>query len=239
MAELTDDGLNCKSCNTDEEPELQHLAQSKQRIAESAEYVNFTASQQIRWQREVLAIVERISTCAEAIEGARGLLTSLLEAQAREQDRDASLDCNLAAPSTALLPQPADQRNDLEAQVQGEQNHDPICSSPECNLDSPSTIPLGKPVDQRNHFEAQTCERDCDRIRASPDCNLDSPSTTPLSQPVDPRDEAIGAAGIAGPCADRPPVQLEAKPEYVSRLVRAVAAWFSELVSRAGSRSRN
>jgi hypothetical protein len=203
MTELTDDGLSCISSNMDGEQELQRPAQTKQHIAEGAGHVNFAASQQIKWQREVLAILERISTCAEAIEGARALLTSLLEAQAREQDHDrirASFDCDLDSPSTALLAQPVDQRNDLEAQAQGEQD-DRTCSSLDCNLHSPSTIPLGRPVDHRN--------------------------------------EGIGVSGIARPCADRPPVQLEAKPEYVSRLVRAAVAWFSDLVSRAGSRSRN
>jgi hypothetical protein len=203
MAELTDDGLGRISSNTDGEQELQHSAQTKQRISEGAEYVNFTASQQIRWQREVLAIVERISTCAEAIEGARALLTSLLEAQA------------------------------------GKQDHDPICSSLDCNLDPPSTLPLGQSVDQRNDLEAQAREQNCDRSRASPDCNADSPSTPPLGQPVDHRNGAIGSSGIARPCADRRPVQLEANLEYVWRLVRAAAAWFSELASRAGSRSGN
>jgi hypothetical protein len=113
------------------------------------------------------------------------------------------------------------------------------CSSLDCNLDSPSTIPLGQLVDQRNLLEAQAREQDCDRSRASPDCNLDSPSTTPLGQPLNHRNEAVGSSGIARPCADRRPVQLEAKLEYVWRLIRAAAAWFSELASRAGSRSRN
>jgi hypothetical protein len=241
MAELTDDGQSCILSNMDGKQELQHPARTKQHLAEGAEYVNFTVSQQIRWQREVLAIVERISTCAEAIEGARAVLTSLLEAQAREQDRDrihARLDCNLDSPSTGPLGQPVDQRNDLEAQVR-EQDRDRIHARLDCNLDSPSTIPLGQPVDQRNDLEAQAREQDRDRIHVRLNCNLDSPSTGPLRQPVDHRNEAIGVSGIARPCADRPPVQPEAKPEYVWRLVRAAAAWFSELVSRAGSRSRN
>jgi hypothetical protein len=153
MAKLTDDGLSCISSKLDGEQELQHPAQTKQHLADGAEHVNFTASQQIKWQREVLAVLERVSTCAEAIEGARALLTSLLEAQAPEQDRDRlrpSLDCNLDSPSTTPLSQLADQRNDLEAQAQGEQNHDQICSSLDCNLDPPSTTPLGHPVEHRN-----------------------------------------------------------------------------------------
>jgi hypothetical protein len=187
----------------DGEQELQYPAQTNQHIAEGIEHVN-TASQQIKWQREVLALLERIGTCAEAIEGARALLTSLLEAQAREQD------------------------------------HDRIRADLDCDLDSPSSIPLDQPVDPRNDLAAPTQgEQDQDRIRASLDCGLNSPSAVPLGQPVGHRNEAIGVSGIARPSADRPPVQLEAKPKYVWRLVRVAAAWFSDLVSRARSRSRN
>jgi hypothetical protein len=241
MAELTDDGQSCILSNMDGEQELQYPVQTKQHIAEGAKYVNFTVSQQIRWQREVLAIVERVSTCAEAIEGARGVLNSLLEAQACEQARDrihASLDCKLDSPSTIPLGQPVDQRNDLEAQARG-QDRDRVHVRLDCNLDSPSTAPLRQSVDHGNDLEAQWREQDRDRVHVRLDCNLDSPSTAPLRQPVDRRNEAIGISGIARPCADRPPVQLEAKPEYFLRLVRAAAAWFSELVSRSGSRSRN
>ena len=187
----------------DGEQELPHPAQTKQYMAEGAGHVNFAASRQIKWQREVLAILERISTCAEAIEGARALLTSLLEAQAREQDRNR------------------------------------ICASLDCDLDSPSIVPLGQPADQRNDVKAQAQGEPYDRICASFDCDLDSPSTTPLGQPVDDQSKAIGVSGIARPRAYRPPVQLEAKPKYVWRLVRAAAAWFLELVTGAGSRSSN
>jgi len=82
--------------------------QAKQHIAEGAEH--------IQWQREVVAILERISTSAEAIEGARALLTALLDAQAqREQDREhirASLDCNRDSFSTVPPARPVDQRNE-------------------------------------------------------------------------------------------------------------------------------
>jgi hypothetical protein len=220
----------------DWEQELQHPAQTQQHRAQGAEYVNFTASQQIRWQREVLAIVERISTCTEAIEGARALLTSLLEAQACEQDGDrirASRDCNLDSPSIIPPGQPVDQPNDLEVQA-CEQDGDRTRAGRDCNLDSPSNAPLGQPVDQPNDLEARACEQDGDQTRASDDYSLDSSSAVPLGQPVDHRNEAIGVSGSAGPCADRPPVQLEAKPEYVRRLVRAAAAWFSELIRKLG-----
>jgi hypothetical protein len=98
MAGLPYDGPGWISSNMDREQELQHPAQAGQHIAEGAEH--------IKWQREVVAILERISTSAEAIEGARALLTTFLETQAqREQDRDrirASLDCNLDSSSTVV-----------------------------------------------------------------------------------------------------------------------------------------
>jgi hypothetical protein len=196
MPELTDDGLSGIASNTEREQELQRPAQTKQHIAEVTEHVNFAASQQIRWQREVPAILERVSTCAEAIEGARALLTSLLEAQAREKDRGR------------------------------------IRDSLNCTPDSPSTVPLGQPVDQRNDLAAQAQdEQDREQIHASLDCNLDSPSTIPPGQPIGHQNEAIDVSGIVRPCADRPPVQLKAKPKYVWRLVRAAVAWFSRLVA--------
>jgi hypothetical protein len=87
----------------------QHLAQAaEQNIAIGAEH--------IEWQQEVLTILERISISAEAIDGARALLTTFLETQAqREKDRDrirASLDCNLDSSSTVPLAQPVDQPNE-------------------------------------------------------------------------------------------------------------------------------
>ena len=98
MAGLPYDGPGWISSNMDREQELQHPAQAEQHLAEGAEH--------IKWQREVVAILERISTSAEAIEGARALLTTFLETQAqREQDRDrirASLDCNLDSSSTVV-----------------------------------------------------------------------------------------------------------------------------------------
>jgi hypothetical protein len=94
--------------NMDREQELQHPSQAERHIAEGAE--------RIKWQREVLAILERISMSPEAIEGARALLTTLLQTQAqREQDRDrirASLDCNLDLSSTEPLAQPLDHQNE-------------------------------------------------------------------------------------------------------------------------------
>ena len=96
----------------------QHLAQAaEQNIAVGAEH--------IEWQQEVLTILERISISAEAIDGARALLTTFLETQAqREQDRDrirASLDCNLDSSSTVPLAQPVDQPNEA-AGVAGAQD---------------------------------------------------------------------------------------------------------------------
>jgi hypothetical protein len=90
------------------ELQFQHLAQAdEQKFAVGAEH--------IEWQQEVLIILERISMSAEAIDGARALLTTFLETQAqREQDRDqvrSSPGCNLDSSSTVPLAQPVDERN--------------------------------------------------------------------------------------------------------------------------------
>src|SRR5580765_7742980 len=90
----------------DRELQFQHLAQAaEQNVAVGAKH--------IEWQREVVTILERVSVSAEAIDGARALLTTFLETQAqREQDRERMrpiLDCNLDSSSTAPLAQPVDQ----------------------------------------------------------------------------------------------------------------------------------
>jgi hypothetical protein len=108
MAGLPYDGPGCILSNTDREQELQHPSQAERHLAQGAEH--------IKWQREVIAILERISLSAEAIEGARALLTTLLQTQAqREQDRDpirASLDCDLDLSSTIPLAQPVGHQNE-------------------------------------------------------------------------------------------------------------------------------
>jgi hypothetical protein len=108
MARLPYDGPGCISSNTDREQELQHPSEAERHIAEGVEH--------IKWQREVLAILERISVSAEAIEGARALLTTFLQTQAqREQDHDrirASVDCTLDLSSTIPLGQPVDHQNE-------------------------------------------------------------------------------------------------------------------------------
>jgi hypothetical protein len=189
----------------------QHLAQAvEQDLAVGAEH--------IEWQQEVLTILERISISAEAIDGARALLTTFLETQAqREKDRDrirSSLDCNLDSSSTVPLAQPVDQPNEA-AGVAGA------------------------------HLRADRMpEQGQDGILASPDCNLDSSSTVPLAQPVDQPNEAAGVAG-AHLCADRMParpeakpgpVQFEAKPGYFWRVGRAAVAWIACLAGRHRSR---
>jgi hypothetical protein len=107
MAGLPCDGPGCISSNADREQELQQPSQAERHIAEGAEH--------IKWQRAVLAMLERISVSAEAIEGARALLTTFLQTQAlREQDREqrASLDCNPDLTSPAPLAQPVDHQNE-------------------------------------------------------------------------------------------------------------------------------
>jgi hypothetical protein len=108
MAGLPCDGPGCISSNAEREQELQHPSQAERHIAEGAEH--------IKWQRAVLAMLERISVSAEAIEGARALLTTFLQTQAqREQDRDqigASLDRNLDLSSPVPLAQPVDHQNE-------------------------------------------------------------------------------------------------------------------------------
>jgi hypothetical protein len=202
----------------DRELHFQHLEQAaEQNIAVGAEH--------IEWQQEVLTILERISMSAEAIDGARALLTKFLETQAqREQDHDRIrpiLGCNLDLSSTVPLAQPVDQRNEA-AGVAGVAGPD-LCA---------------------DRMPEHGCD---DGIRASLDCNLDSSSTVPLAQPVDQRNEAAGVAGVAGPdlCADRMPVrpeakpgpvQFDAKPGYVWQVGRAAMAWIARLAGRHRSR---
>jgi hypothetical protein len=111
--QLPHDGPGCGSSKTDGRQEVQRPAQAEQHIAEGAK--------QIEWQREVLAILERVSMSAEAIEGARAVLTTLLEAQAqRGQDRDRirpSPHCNSNSSSTAPLAQPVEQQNEVAGVV--------------------------------------------------------------------------------------------------------------------------
>ena len=235
----------------DRKHEFQRLAQAEQDIAEGAEH--------IKWQREVVDILERISACAEATEGARALLTILLETQAqREQDRDQirlGLDCNscLAAP----LAQPVDHRTDLELPAQHEQDGDQIPASLDGDVASPSTIPLAQPVDHRTDLElpAQR-EQDGDQIPASLDGDVASPSTVPLAHPVDHRtdlelpvqreqdgDEIRSSlhgniASSAAPCANRTLVQVGAKTGHFWWFVKTAAAWISNL-GRARSKLRN
>jgi hypothetical protein len=232
-------------------------------IAQAAEQNIAVGAKHIEWQQELLTILERISISAEAIDGARALLTTFLETQAqREKDRDrirASLDCNLDPSSTVPLAQPVDQPNEA-AGVDGvagahpcadpmpEQGQDGIFASPDCNLDSSSTVPLAQPVDQPNeaagvagaHLRADRMpEQGQDGILASPDCNLDSSSTVPLAQSVDQPNEAAGVAGAQDRMTARPeakpgPVQFEAKPVW--RVGRAAVAWIACLLGRHRNR---
>src|SRR5580765_2803250 len=165
----------------DRELQFQHLAQAaEQNVAVGAKH--------IEWQREVVTILERVSVSAEAIDGARALLTTFLETQAqREQDRERMrpMGCNLDSSSTAPLAQPVDQRNEATA-VDG-------AAGPHfCVAD-------------------RMPEQGQDGIRASLDCNLDSSSTAPLAQPVDQPHEATAVDAVAGPhlCADRMPQQSQ------------------------------
>ena len=194
------------SSNTDREQELQHSSQAERHIAEGAEH--------IRWQQEVLAILERISVSAEAIEGARALLTTLLQTQAqREQDRDrirASLDCNLDLSSTLPLAQPVDHQN--EAAVVGGVAGPHLCADrTPVQLEAKKLENLGEgPPSETVSFDAVSQDEATDRLNAS---RGSLSSTLPLAQPVDDQNEAAGVGGVAGPhlCADRTPVQLDAK----------------------------
>ena len=228
MAGLPCDGPRCISSNTDREQELQHPSQAERHIAEGAAH--------IKWQREVLAILERISVSAEAIEGAPALLTTFLQTQAqREQDRDrirASLDCDLDLSSTVPLVQPVDHQNEtagvggvagphlcadrtpVQLEAKKLENLGEGCPSETASFDAVSQDEAADRLNMTTFLQTQAQrEQDRDRIRASLDCNLDLSSTVPPAQPVDHQNEAAGVGGVAGPhlCADRTPVQLEAK----------------------------
>ena len=206
MAGLPYDGPGCISSNTDREQELQHPSQAERHIAEGAEH--------IKWQQEVLAILERISVSAEAIEGARALLTTLLQTQAqREQDRDrirASLDCNLDLSSTLPFAQPVDHQN--EAAVVGGVAGPHLCADRtpvQLEAKKLENLGEGRPSETAS-FDAVSQDEATDRLNAS---RGSLSSTLPLAQPVDDQNEAAVVGGVAGPhlCADRTPVQLDAK----------------------------
>ena len=149
----------------DREHEFQRLTQAEQDIAEGAEH--------IKWQREVVGILERISACAEATEGARALLTILIKTQAqREQDGDrirASLDGDVVSPSAVPLAQAVDHQTDLELAVQREQGGDQIRASLDGDVVSPSTVPLAQALDHQTDLElAVQSEQDGDRDPRKP-----------------------------------------------------------------------
>ena len=166
----------------DREHEFQRLTQAEQDIAEGAEH--------IKWQREVVGILERISACAEATEGARALLTILIKTQAqREQDGDqirASLDGDVASPSAVPLAHVLDHQTDLEIAVQREHHGDQIRAGLDGDVVSPSTVPLARLLDHQTDLELTVQrEQGGDQIRASLEGDAVSPSTVPLAQPVD------------------------------------------------------
>jgi hypothetical protein len=181
-------------------------------------------------------MLERISVSAEAIEGARALLTTFLQTQAqREQDRDrirASLDCNLDPSSSVPLAQPFDHQNEaagvggvagphlcadrtpVQLEAKKLENLGEGRPSETASFDAVAQDEAADRLNMTTFLQTQAQrEQDRDRIRASLDCNFDLSSTVPPAQPVDHQNDAAGVRGVAGQhlCVDRTPVQLEAK----------------------------
>ena len=186
------DGPGCKSSNTDREQEFQYPSLADRYIAEGAAH--------IRWQREVIAILERISVSAEAIEGARALLTTFLQTQAqREQERDRIRkipDCNLDLSTKAPLAQPVEHQNE-PADV-GRVARPPLCADR-----TPVQLEANKLEDVA--LNNSHCSVRCTAI-------TQFMPTVPLAQPVEQQNEAADVGGVAGLhlSVDRTPVQLEA-----------------------------
>jgi len=219
----------------DREHEFQRLAQADQDIADGAEHV--------KWQREVVDILERISACAEATEGARAVLTILLKTQAQREQQGGQTRANLdvISPSTVPLAQVLDHQTDLELAVQREQDGDPICASLNGNVASPSTVPLGQPepIEHRTDLAAPVQrERDGDPLHASLHGDIASPSTVPPAQPIDHQNKATTLGDIAGRSAKRTLVQIGAKTGLFWWFVKTAAARLSNL-GRARSKLRN
>jgi hypothetical protein len=166
---------DCLPWNMDREAEIQCLTQAEQHIAKIDEH--------IRWQREVVDIVERITTSAEAAEGARALLTTFLEAQAQHQKtRDRIRAClygNTVPTSTTPLLFP-------EAQAQHDEDHG--CGQISATLDAKSDPFSAAPL---MLSEAQTEREPDNAIQLPPDFDLGSPARVPFQQSIDDRNEIV------------------------------------------------
>jgi len=186
------DGPGCKSSNTDREQEFQYPSLADRYIAEGAAH--------IRWQREVIAILERISVSAEAIEGARALLTTFLQTQAqREQERDRMRkipDCNLDLSTKAPLAQPVEHQNEPADVGRVARPH--LCADR-----TPVQLEANKLEDVALNISHSSVQ--------STAITQFMP-TVPLAQPVEQQNEAADVGGVAELhlSVDRTPVQLEA-----------------------------
>jgi hypothetical protein len=204
MAGLPYDGPGGISSSMDSEQELQHpSSQGERPVAEGDEH--------IKWQREVLAILERISVSAEAIEGARTLLTTFLQAKAqREQDlkqeRDqisASLDCNLDLSSTAPLAQPVDNQN--EAVGVGGVARPHLCSDRtplQLETKKLETLGEGRPSDTASFVAVSQDEAADDRLNISRGSVQCAANGLTYSMPID-NTAAIEPKGLLARLVDR------------------------------------
>jgi hypothetical protein len=167
--------------------ELRDLAQAEQHISEGSEH--------IEWQRGVVDILERISTCVEATEGARALLTIFLKEQAqREQDRDRSASAWIPTPLQQYrlhrgpIRRPTSKSRSIanrkaNSLVKREQDGQ-VCARFDGGVAPPSTVPLEQPqpVDHRTDLELPVQrEQDGDQVRASlAGGDVESSSTAPV-----------------------------------------------------------
>jgi hypothetical protein len=199
------------------EQKLQHPAQAGQHIAEGAEH--------IKWQREVVAILERISTSAEAIEGARALLATFLETQAQqEQDRDrirASLDCNLDSSSTVVGGVAGPHLGADRTPVQLEAKL--------------ADLGEGRPSETAS-FDAVS-QDEADRLRSQSITGTRLLGLLPESQRTVQQGKLPASQAAKAAVLDietQHPIEDRAEAGYVWRIVQAGAAWITGLARRVG-----
>jgi len=200
------DGPGCKSSNTDREQEFQYPSLADRYIAEGAAH--------IRWQREVIAILERISVSAEAIEGARALLTTFLQTQAqREQERDRirkSPDCNLDLSTKAPLAQPVEHQNEPADVGRVARPH--LCADRtpvQLGAKKLENLDEGRPSDAVLQDDVAL---NISHNSVQSTAITQFMPTVPLARPVEQQNEAADVGGVAELhlSVDRTPVQLEA-----------------------------
>jgi len=154
------------------------------------------------------------SVSAEAIEGARALLTTFLQTQAqREQERDRirkSPDCNLDLSTKAPLAQPVEHQNEPADVGRVARPH--LCADRtpvQLGAKKLENLDEGRPSDAVLQDDVAL---NISHNSVQSTAITQFMPTVPLAQPVEQQNEAADVGGVAGLhlSVDRTPVQLEA-----------------------------